>query len=278
MPTDQVLVGNHPVMDGVDFQPRGDNYGNRTVQFNRPWYHELVRRGQGYTFTQAAAGVPAFPPLITTSVNDGSLVVNRRYRITFVGTSDFTTAGASANTVGIEFLATNAGGAGSGTCDQILNNFLIQNPSGSGRSFMPLKATIALATTVIAPVLSNFCIFQMPNASVAMGGSTGYVAGVNSYIGGPGYSSSMIFTPQSGTPPIVGASTAVSPTFVKSLGFSILNNDLTNKNTFNYDIDLEDRYMLYPGYTMCIAPNAALASPFVISLFGVELITSTAAP
>lgn len=46
------------------------------------------------------------------TTNAGSFVVGQTYEITFVGTTDFTLIGASANTVGIKFTAT---GVGSGT-------------------------------------------------------------------------------------------------------------------------------------------------------------------
>ena len=48
------------------------------------------------------------------TVHDGSFVVGTPYKITVVGSSNFTSIGASANTVGVTFVATGAG-AGSGT-------------------------------------------------------------------------------------------------------------------------------------------------------------------
>ena len=56
-------------------------------------------------------------PTVTT-VNAGSFVVRKRYRIATVGTTDFTTIGASANTVGVVFQATGAG-SGDGTAVDI---------------------------------------------------------------------------------------------------------------------------------------------------------------
>jgi len=51
----------------------------------------------------------------THTVNDGSLVVGTRYKILTVGTSNFTTVGASSNSVGIVFTATGTSGGGNGT-------------------------------------------------------------------------------------------------------------------------------------------------------------------
>jgi hypothetical protein len=50
--------------------------------------------------------------LVTATVTAGAFVIGTRYRIATVGTTNFTLIGASANTVGITFVAT---GAGSGT-------------------------------------------------------------------------------------------------------------------------------------------------------------------
>jgi hypothetical protein len=50
--------------------------------------------------------------LVTATVTAGAFVIGTRYRIATVGTTNFTLIGASANTVGISFVAT---GAGSGT-------------------------------------------------------------------------------------------------------------------------------------------------------------------
>jgi hypothetical protein len=50
----------------------------------------------------------------TATINAGSFVASRRYKIATVGTTDFTAIGASANTVGVIFTATGVG-AGTGT-------------------------------------------------------------------------------------------------------------------------------------------------------------------
>jgi hypothetical protein len=69
------------------------------------------------TLKLVIAGVVAFnfgdtPALVTA----GSFVVGRQYTITSVGTTDFTLVGASASTVGIQFIATGVG-TGTGVAD-----------------------------------------------------------------------------------------------------------------------------------------------------------------
>jgi len=60
-----------------------------------------------------------FTAINPATVNDGSLVVGCGYKIVTVGTSDFTTIGASANTVGIIFTATGTDAGGNGTLNAI---------------------------------------------------------------------------------------------------------------------------------------------------------------
>jgi len=56
------------------------------------------------------------------TVTDGNFVVGDTYRITTVGTTDFIAIGASADTVGVSFVATGIGGAGSGAALDVTNN------------------------------------------------------------------------------------------------------------------------------------------------------------
>ena len=56
------------------------------------------------------------------STTAGSFVVNQKYKILTVGTTDFTLIGASANTVGTVFIATGSG-SGTGTASSNLGNF-----------------------------------------------------------------------------------------------------------------------------------------------------------
>lgn len=50
----------------------------------------------------------------TTIVNDGSFVVGQQYQINSVGTTNWVAIGASSNTIGVNFVATGPGGAGTG--------------------------------------------------------------------------------------------------------------------------------------------------------------------
>jgi hypothetical protein len=56
------------------------------------------------------------------AVNDGSLNPTTLYSIQVVGTSDFTASGARKNVVGECFVASGAGGAGSGNCKAVLQS------------------------------------------------------------------------------------------------------------------------------------------------------------
>lgn len=56
--------------------------------------------------------------LVGTTVNATAMVIGRRYRILVVGTTTFTSHGATANTVGTEFIATSVG-TGTGTTTAI---------------------------------------------------------------------------------------------------------------------------------------------------------------
>jgi hypothetical protein len=71
----------------------------------------------------------------TTSVTAGSFVVGQRYTITAVGTTSFTAIGASANTVGVQFIATGVG-SGTGTA----------NSAGNLLDYAPLTASISRVT------------------------------------------------------------------------------------------------------------------------------------
>jgi hypothetical protein len=65
-----------------------------------------------FTTLTATAGTISGASLYGSTITAGSFVVGRVYTIAFVGTTSFTSIGASANTVGITFVAT---GVGSGT-------------------------------------------------------------------------------------------------------------------------------------------------------------------
>ena len=65
-------------------------------------------RGYDYTWLEAE----------TESITTGSFVTGRAYTITNVGDTDFVAIGASANTLGVMFVATGAGGGTTGTANR----------------------------------------------------------------------------------------------------------------------------------------------------------------
>ena len=71
-----------------------------------------------------------------TSVNAGSFVKGYTYQITSVGTTDFTQIGASANTVGVTFVATDVGsGTGTANIIYVAGNVFKAATAGSGTGF-----------------------------------------------------------------------------------------------------------------------------------------------
>lgn len=68
-----------------------------------------------------------------SSVSAGSFVTDVEYRITFVGTTDFTLIGAASNTIGVIFTATGAG-TGTGTADTTASTATFQATYASDRS------------------------------------------------------------------------------------------------------------------------------------------------
>jgi hypothetical protein len=82
----------------------------------------------------ATANNPVMDPITTSTPNQvflsyiagekevyaGNFVINKKYRIKNVGTTNFTSIGASSNTVGVEFFATGAG-TGDGSATELLN-------------------------------------------------------------------------------------------------------------------------------------------------------------
>ena len=192
---------------------RGDNYGATVIQEGGGWYQELVRRGYGFVYSQAAAGVAIAIP-----------------------------------------------GSGAKT------NFMIWNPAASGRLFVPLKITLGLVSTTA--VLGNMSIYY----GTGLGANIGTGAPVVSY------------TPATPVNALIGSTTAsvmnfapavenltTAPTYLKTLGWSILANDLTAKTTWNFETDLQGSLIFTPGTAMIVGASTAIASVCVISCFGVEI-------
>ena len=89
----------------VDYQINPDTIINADVKSDAA----ILQSKLGLTLATTASTTPT-----ATSVSGGSFVTGSRYRITALGSTNFVSIGASANTVGVIFQAT-AAGAGSGT-------------------------------------------------------------------------------------------------------------------------------------------------------------------
>jgi hypothetical protein len=100
--------------------------GSADTYHSNVFWRELANRRIDFPNTGAITG-PTYPGDLwfqtqPTPVLAGSFVVGNTYVIASVGTTDFTTIGASANTVGITFIATGAGtGTGTATAQYFLN-------------------------------------------------------------------------------------------------------------------------------------------------------------
>lgn len=89
----------------------------------------------------------------TSTVTAGSFVVGRAYTITTVGTTNFTLIGASANTIGITFIAT---GVGTGDGDATLTTLTVTGvTSGALTLDMSISGTGVSANTYIAALGSG---------------------------------------------------------------------------------------------------------------------------
>jgi hypothetical protein len=97
--------------------------------------------------------------------NAGSFVVGKEYTITFVGTTNFTLIGASANTVGITFTATGLG-SGTGTAS---NNFTILTQVTNN----PVSKTFVSGGTGPGTTLSP----TTPVNTVTLNNTTGLIIG-----------------------------------------------------------------------------------------------------
>lgn len=88
----------------------------------------------GTTFTATAAGIGSGVANITASVpiaTAGGFVIGTQYEIVSLGTTNFTTIGASSNTVGTYFVATGAG-TGTGTAAAVLANSITPSATLAG--------------------------------------------------------------------------------------------------------------------------------------------------
>lgn len=209
----QIQIGPQVATDLQIANQRGDNYGATVVQEGGAYYQELARRGQLFSYSQAAAGVA---------------------------------------------LAVPASGAST--------NFMVWNPTRSGKYFVPLKITLGIVSTTA--VLGNICMYYVPDAGDGIGTAAriaSFTAGtpINCLIGS-GIVSAMNFAP--GVENITGAAT-----FMRTLGWTLLANDLTGKNMQVFETDLQGCFIFRPGTAMVIAPTTAVASVCIISCIGAEI-------
>ena len=91
----------------------GASVGSIDAVANNATVGEIAFAGSDGTDFVNAANISVYVDA-TATINAGSFVASRRYKIATVGTTDFTAIGASANTVGVIFTATGVG-AGTGT-------------------------------------------------------------------------------------------------------------------------------------------------------------------
>jgi hypothetical protein len=133
---------------------------------------------------------------VNTTITAGSFNVGKRYRIVSVGTTSFTSIGASANTIGIEFIATGAGtGNGTATALGLLvapsptqpgtgliwydtsgNGADITRPATSTSWLTPLAPTTpfnALALSSITAATSTTTGALVVGANVGLSGNSG---------------------------------------------------------------------------------------------------------
>ena len=270
MPVNTLFIGPQAIGDGSIVFPRSDNYGATTIQQLGGNYNELTRRGTSFVYSQGSAGVANIPPLVNSTITTGAFVVGQRYVITNIGDTDFTLIGAASNTVGVEFVATGVGAGTTGQANQMASCIILTNPATSGFWFFPTKITWGIVSGA-SIVLDYLAMWTIPSTNVVVG-TNGYAAPINGLIGGTGtsrgsyqgFGSNMLFQN-------VGASLTVAPTYLKSLGVSILNNDMTTKNTMNYDSDQSAGVIIKPGYALLVAPTSIMVALSVISMAGYEL-------
>jgi hypothetical protein len=117
-------------------------------------------------------GTAAFvSPAIGSNINDGSLVSGTLYRITAVGTSDFTAIGAARNAVGVSFVATGVGGAGSGTVKAVGNSGIVSVEVGDTdvQSAVQLKEGVIIQCLGATSSSDTTLIPKNPTAGCVLG-------------------------------------------------------------------------------------------------------------
>ena len=265
--------GPQVVTDGdVIDVPRMDNQGSLTVQQGGPYYQELTRRGYGFVYSQAAAGVNLFPPTASSLITTGAFVAGRRYKIVNVGDTTWTNNGAGAATIGVEFVALNAGDGTTGTATLMNSTPMIWNKAASNFYFIPTKVTVGFlgATAIVAGNIGLYYTASPGDSTGAISVPVSTSPSVNdlgtpvSTLIGSSFASSMVFAP-------FAQILTTAPTYLKTLGFTPLANDLLGKNMVMFEADLQGSFILKPNSAMFIGANSAMASLAVISIQGIEL-------
>jgi hypothetical protein len=132
---------------------RGGSVGSTTIVQSGDALGSVEFQGSdGTEFVQAAAIQCEVDG--TATINAGSFVASRRYKIATVGTTDFTAIGASANTVGVIFTATGVGaGTGTATSEPYANSMpgrLVFSTTADGASSPTERMRITSYGTFLA--------------------------------------------------------------------------------------------------------------------------------
>ena len=175
------LTNNQNTSDGASVnlaKTRGTSLNSTTIVSSDDVLGSLVFQGADGGALLAAAAIYSQVDG-TATINAGSFVASRRYKIATVGTTDFTAIGASANTVGVIFTATGVGaGTGTATSEPYANSMpgrLVFSTTADGaaspteRMRITSGGLVGIGTTPSA--WSSFTVLQVKNSSVASTGS-----------------------------------------------------------------------------------------------------------
>lgn len=145
------------------------------------------------------------------------------------------------------------------------NQFMIINPPGSGKVFVPLRVIFGYSS--VTHVAGYIGMYQFPvNSIIGTAASVvSYTAG-NTYnlLSGSGSASKMIFTPATNV--IVGTPTLLRP--LLSLAAMAASTAIA---PFTSEVDLQGLIQFGPGTAMVLAGNAANAMISMTTVLGLEL-------
>lgn len=126
----------------------GYTYGGSGANFLLPDF-----RGRFARYNDDMGSTPAFRDKV--SVTAGSFIVGRKYKITLVGTTNFTLIGAASNTVGAIFTATGVG-SGTGTADESRVRFTDQAQGTAPNGMSNAASSVTATTTLYSNYTNNF--------------------------------------------------------------------------------------------------------------------------